>query len=639
MNKALHFLLPVLAVMAIPVLTPADTCTVPPMGSLTLAQSKDSFWRAKWCSNDSMIGILWSGLGLKDSGDLWEGWGYEDVCNDWKFLPRLMNAGFIVREVQKIATHFGENHEGTIWLPTHEWWNFVKAREDDGYEPKCCNTEPNKNATHYCCATSTDVCVKWGYKVAAPLRSGTLVHEATHEDVGHIDEDECTPSSTSCDTFYGDYNAQTMQINYLYDAISAYKIETVNNVVQRKVAQFTDGSTQMCKYVPLFEDDDRASMLSSIQDKLDSKFAYGAVFANYADVGTIDAVYGTPWACKGCNLSDYTFSPGINNKACNEVINPANAGVNASMRNACTDFSQAISTAPGAEAYASLYASFYSKSTNKCLPYDQAALDAYCENQQNSAGTVGDLDPYGWLSSNGYNEEFNCAADFCQEKFQESWTAHAGDPKWDDPRGCLDLLCGNDAKCRRRFLTYGGDPDYYQPSHCFDVLLTCYEDQSAVYTPGGRKSPQLTKCDDQYKLCETMEAAKRRFLGLVLMRKWEIPGSGPVERFKGTPWVNPLAQAFQTKMVRLNAEGLSEQQQDLEMRRVLAQPESIAALYRFDPAGFVALFGKSRYRAIVGPSIANVTPRVFRMKELNARSKVVFEGIRKMDPSVPAIRQ
>jgi hypothetical protein len=75
------------------------------------------------------------------------------------------------------------------------------------------------------------------------------------------------------------------------------------------------------------------------------------------------------------------------------------------------------------------------------------------------------------------------------------------------------------------------------------------------------------------------------------------------------------------------------------MRRALAQPESIAALYRFDPAGFVALFGTTRYRAIVGPSISNVKPRVFRMKELNARSKALFEGIRKMDPSVPAIRQ
>jgi hypothetical protein len=606
MKKLLLLFIPLLAAMMIPVLALAETCTVPPMGSLTLEESRDSVWRAKWCGNKSMIDTLWNGLALTETGDLWdEGWGYEDVCNDWLFLPRLLNAGFIVREVQKIAKHFGEIHE-----------------------------------EHYCCATSTDLCVKWGYKRAAAPRSSTLVHEATHEDVRHIDEDECTPSSNSCDTFYGDYNANTMQINYIYDAISAYKVETVNNVVQRKVAQYKDGSKEMCKYIPLLHDTERGQMLGEIQDKLDSKFAYGSVFANYGAVATIDAVYGTPWECKSCKLSDYTFSPGDNNKACNEVMNPANAGVNASMRNACTAFSQNISTSPGVEAYVAIYADFYSKTTNKCLPYDQAALDQYCENQQKNAATVDDLDPYGWLSSNGYNEEFNCAANFCQEKFQDSWTTHAGDPNWDDPLGCLDLLCGDDAKCRKRYLTYKGDADYYQPSYCFDVLLTCYEDHGAVYRPNASVTTvALMACKDQYQLCKKLEALKQTFLGLVLTKKWAVPGPGPVEKFKGTPWANPVAQAFQAKMMQLKEKGLSEQELDREIQGLMAQPESIAALYQFDAPGFVALFGRDRYRTIVGPSISRMKPRTFRMKELNSRSQTLLEKIRRMDRTVPAIRE
>ncbi|HSE42273.1 MAG TPA: hypothetical protein VLH08_16025, partial [Acidobacteriota bacterium] len=464
----------------------SEECTVPPAGSLTLAESFDPKWTAMWCSDQPMIDTLWYGLSLDETGDSWdEGWGYEDVCNNNLFLSRLFNAGFIVREVQKISKHFGEPHDGTQYLPNHDWWNFVKAREDDGYEPMCCNGE-TKLATHYCCATSTDLCIKWAFKRAAAPRSSTLVHEATHEDVGHIDDDDC-PKGGSCDTFYGDYNATTMQINYLYDGVSAYLIETVNNQVQRQISQFTSGGKEMCKFISLLENDERNAQLTLAKEKLDNNFAYGAVFPDLGPTWDIvDDKFGTPWECKSCKLAEYTFTPGVDNKACNEVVNSANAAVNDAMQNACTQFNQNIDNSPGAEGYAQIYGEFYSKTTNKCLPYDQAALDQYCEDQQAKAKTVDDLDPYGWLSDYGYNEEFNCAADFCQERFQETWSNHAGDPNWDDPLGCLDLLCGNDPVCRKRFLTYGGDPEYYDPDYCFGELLTCYEKEGVVYEPPGR---------------------------------------------------------------------------------------------------------------------------------------------------------
>lgn len=44
--------------------------------------------------------------------------------------------------------------------------------------------------------------------------------------MSHIGDDECA-NGGSCDTVYGDYNANTMRINYLYDATAAYLIETV----------------------------------------------------------------------------------------------------------------------------------------------------------------------------------------------------------------------------------------------------------------------------------------------------------------------------------------------------------------------------------------------------------------------------
>jgi hypothetical protein len=629
-TKILHpslALLAAAAVVLIPVDAAAESCSVPPSGAMSLADSRDDVYVSRWCADQSKINTLWNGLSLDD--DLWdEGWGYENVCDPQLFLPRLLNAAYNVTKVQEISRHFGEDNTPARRL----WWDFIKEREDDGYEPKCCNDEPGLNAAHFSGGLSTNLCVKWGYKIGAAVRSSTLVHEATHEDVGHVDDDECM-NGGSCDTYYGAYNANTMQINYLYDAVSAYQIETVGGQPQRKVARFTTGGAEMCAYIPLWTDNERDGGIDQVVYRLNNNFASGSVFPKYSDVDNVDNAYGASWTCANCDLGKYTFSLANlgKNKACNEIANKANAGVNAANRALCTAFNGKIAKAPGAGAYQTLVNELYS-ATKPCLMYNPADLDGYCSAQQASAKTVNDLDPYGILADNGFQEEVDCAADYCRDRFDAAWTSHAGEPTWDDPLGCLDLLCDDDTECRRRFLVYKADPAKYHPDHCTDMYLDCVEasPQQAQRSPqlwregvslGLRKDAVNASCQSTYQLCRTTEEIARRVAAMVLIERWTVPGPGPVEDLRTNPRVNPVDQAFRQELVRLGARlkaGLGEAQFTAELAGLMRHPEAIAATFDAAPAAFAALFGKQDFGAIVGPQLARIAPSLAAVEQVPA---------------------
>lgn len=613
--------------LALPVDAAAETCAVPPSGAMSLSDSRDDVYVGRWCSSQSTINSLWNGLSL--DADLWdEGWGYDNVCDPQLFLPRLLNAAFNVTKVQEISRHFGEDNAPARRL----WWDFIKAREGDGYEPKCCNDEPGLNAAHYCCGYSTNLCVKWAYKIGAAVRSSTLVHEATHEDEGHVGDDECM-NGGSCDTWYGAYNANTMQINYLYDAVSAYQIETVNGQPQRKVSRFTSGGAEMCAYIPLWNDGERSAGLDQISYRLNNNFASGSVFPKYSDVDTIDNAYGASWTCATCDVGKYTFSLATlgQNKACNEIANKANAGVNAANRALCTGFNGKIAKAPGAAAYQTLVNELY-MATKPCLLYSQADLDGYCSAQQAKAKTVAELDPYGILASNGFEEELECAADYCRDRFDPAWTSHANEPTWDDPLGCLDMLCDDDTECRRRFLVYKADPKKYHPDHCTDVLLDCIEaaPQTAQkdasrwregVPPALRRDAVDASCQSGYQLCRATEEVARRVAAMVLIERWGPPGPGPIEDLRTDPRVNPVDRAFRQELLGLAARqqaGLAEAQFTAELENLMRLPAAMAATFDAGPATFAALFGQQGFAAIVGPQLGRVTPSLAAAEKLPA---------------------
>ena len=550
----------------------------------------------------------------------------------------MFNAGLIVREVQEIAQHFPEPNSPNAG---HKWYDFVHDKEDDGYEPKCCNDNLTASgcclwATHYCCNTSTDLCLAWGFNRSAADRSSTLVHEATHEDEGHIDDDDC-PNGGSCDTYYGAYNANTMQINYLYDAAAAYLIETVNNVKQRKVNIFEASGKQMCSYVPLLEESDRDTLLADIKDRLDSNFESGSVFPNYVDAAGVDAVKGTPWDCANCKTSDYTFSPQTfgTNKACNEITNKLNISVNQANRAACSAFNAKVGTASGAAAYGQIKNELNSATVGKCKPCSTVDTNAYCAARKASAANVSELDPYGMLSSCGYSNESDCVRSYCQEKFQPSWASHAGDPTWDDPRGCLDAICGADPTCRKRFLNYGGDPYFYDPDACTETLLVCYE-QKGLKIPGDpREGPvrgEIPECADKYQLCRMIEAVKRKVMGMLLVKKWIHP-SDPVIR--ENPWEYSAEEVFRNRLTevkaRLDKNTLTQVQFEAEIEALMAHPESMAAAFSLEPGFFVQLFGHERFERLTGPSIRTAKPRVLSATDLDARGWVLLKEVEAME--------
>ena len=612
----------------------AETCDCPPTNAMSISSTLDPKWRAQWCSNQSVIDELWYGLNLDLTGDLWdEGWGYEDPCNDNLFLSRLFNAGFIIREVQAIAQHFPEPNSPNAG---HKWWDFVHEKEDDGFEPKCCNANLTATpcclwATHFDAAISTNLCLAWGFNRGAADRSSTLVHEATHEDESHISDNACL-NGASCDTQYGAYNANTMEINYLYDAAAAYKIETVNNVKRRKVSLFMDleSCKQMCGYIPLLEEDERNTLLGSVKARLDNNFQLGAVFPNYIDADDIDKAKGTPWDCANCETSNYTFSVQTfgENQACNEITNHQNIGVNQDNRAACQEFNAKIGTTSDAAGYAQIKNELM-VSLTPCQPCKEQHTKDYCAAQKATASTVGELDPYGILSSCGYSVESECLQSYCQEKFQKSWANQASNPSWDDPRGCLDAVCGNDTLCRKRYLTYGGDPVYYNPDSCTQVLLGCYEAQGKTF-PGLAGSPgEIPECTYQYFLCMAKEAGKRKIMGRVLARKWVNPAD-PVTR--QNPWEHSAQEVFLHQLAelkhQLDARTLSQAEFELEIEALMAHPESMATAFSLEPEVFVYLFGREGFESLVGPAIQTVKPRELGAADLDARGKILLEELR-----------
>lgn len=614
----------------------ADDCDCPPSNALSKSTTKDAKWRSKWCNDQSVMDALWFGLNLDETGDLWdEGWGYEDVCNDNLFLSRLYNAGFIVREVEKIAQHFPETNSPNAG---HKWWDFVHDNEDDGYEPKCCNDNLDPDecclwATHYCCNTSTDLCLLWAFNRGAADRSSTLVHEATHEDVGHISDDDC-PNDGSCDPFYGGYYANTMQINYSYDAAAAYQIVTVNNKTRRQVVIFQVSGKQMCRYKPLLEEDERNILLADVKDRLDNNFKWGSVFANYANAAGIDAAKGTPWECANCKTSDYTFSPETfgDNKACNEITNKQNVAVNEAKRAACQLFNVKVGFASGAAAYGEIKDELDLATTGKCKPCSKGDTDAYCLAQQAIANHVDELDPYGMLSSCGYSYETGCLRSYCQAKFLRSWSTHANDPSWDDPRGCLDAVCGDDALCRKRFLTYGGDPKYYDPDTCTRALLECYESKGkkvAVTTGGpGPVEVEIPECTLKYDMCKLAEAIKRKVMGMLLVKKWILPGDPVIRQ---NPWEYSATEMLRSRLIVLRSrrdnKTLSESEFEREIEEVMAHRESMAVAFSLEPQVFVYLFGRDRLEGLVGPSIRVTAPRAPLFTDLDVGGRILLKQL------------
>lgn len=596
-------------------------CSLPPSGAWSTGATKngtfDARYVGKWSPNQTVIDLLWGGLDC-EQGDWDDGWGYEAVWNLNLPLSRLLNAAWLVRTVQTHAKHYGKWHQ-VSGIPADKyrkgyWWDFVDQHGEDEWEPTCDDDDAVASYGYVPFDWFYTLHISGAYRYPAPNRASTLVHETTHEDVGHIDEDACSPPSGSCDSSYGTYNSNTMQINYLIDAATTFKTTFGSDGATHEVVKTGDS----CALIPFFSDVER-EVMQSRAEAVGKRFQ-GSAFIPYWEID--DAMDDSVWECKNCNTGDWTFDPNkCQQKACNQVLNPANAGINESNKGACSKYNGAVAASDSADDVANAKAAL-TASTKGCLLPGASYAKAYCDAQIAKATVATDIDKCGWLdTANGPNMgTLECVARFCEQKYLESegvgWET-------DDPYGCLDVLCeeggcgdeGTKEECVFGYNLVQGDPEHFVPScgvnGCTGRLVHCvYEAlQAGTWSEG---DPYPSKCTLDQQLC----IITSRLAGLVAVSLIPEFDPGPLHESLDHSWVtNPAAGLFDY-MTQLSAASTSGAFLDAVAIGMTAAPERAALLYNLSPSKMAWLYGSEAFVPVAGPGVAWVKPVAISPSEL-----------------------
>ena len=126
------------------------------------------------------------------------------------------------------------------------------SHDTDEWEPSCDEDANASNNVAVGADDFMDMQLPGAYRQNVLNRAGTIIHEATHGDVGHIDDDQCD-ADASCDHRYGQYDSgstfaggsQTMNINFLYDAASMYQTSIVGGKLVRIPAISVEGGDRV----------------------------------------------------------------------------------------------------------------------------------------------------------------------------------------------------------------------------------------------------------------------------------------------------------------------------------------------------------------------------------------------------------
>jgi hypothetical protein len=616
--------------------TDAVSCTIPPSNSkatgTTDGGSFDTVYLPLWVSSQAAIDDLWNGLECEKC-DWDEGWGFWDVGNLNFTLARLLNGAQVVWIVRQYAKHQGFGLWRSVTdIPdvdfTHgKWWDFVAGYGADEWTPGCSDS----NGTHYQGTDEYNILQLGGaYRSAAVTRASTLVHETVHQDVSHVDEDDCSPSSESCDEKYGLYSSNTMQINFLHDAAVTYETEVVNANVVRKVAAIGD----LCRWIPKFAPNE-VSQIVARADSVSHRFAVPAGPAWYELLKLEVALkhFEAQWPCAHCDPDEWTFKPGVcGQKACIEAVNAQNAGVNAHNKAVCETYNASLTQSGSSEQTVADAWHTLTLSTLSCLPPEAGAASAFCEAEKQSASGVGDIDPCGWLDPT-YGKsvsKLDCVQEFCHDK----WTATGGWRPGQDPYGCLDYICGGEAcgssqgeqQCSDEFFMAHGDPDFYiaacEFDGCKEKLVTCLLD---LYKQGqwSYGDPLPDNCKLVADFCELLS----RLAGLVAVSNRPIIDPGPIHELIERPGVSNPATNIYTYAAVFRSEaaaGASAAELGRLGRRLTKAPEMIAALYHAAPAHFVWLYGNQGFLETLGPGVERMAPRAIARDDLTPQGQAAL---------------
>jgi len=476
-----------------------------------------------WCNTpttQSTIDGYWAALDLGITGQ-WTEYANLDLatCNPNGYFSRLINSAVMMSTVADCLSN-SPVYKGNVvrWMADQ-----TSPLADDGFRATCENGDAiagnpaNNDAIklHY----------KFFWKRGAVGRGSTLLHEAVHEVIGHEANGTC-PADKSCDSDFGPVNAQTFQIRYLADAISAYRVAGPNELV------VVNKGNGRCGYLPLLSWYERVTSADLAQDKLETSFQTSPVPKSSWPAGVkrflsgivdgfeiydfaIDSHQQAEWSCaQVCNPEDFTTGA----LACPTQWNAANTAINQQNATICDLANQEVQAGVTPAQHGTAVSSFKSNLKACAVGVSQVAVNQHCAALQATASTVGDIKT-GWAVPNqpgavdSPSARFACIKSYCESHADTQWYPSAQQAcfEWSDPFGCMDYVCGSLSDVAAK--SGASSQDYFETVQCrAQHLKVTGPDLTVKGSLGyGADATHADKCQNQFDACSgsagTAEAA------------------------------------------------------------------------------------------------------------------------------------
>lgn len=612
-------------------------CTIPPSNAISTTMSDDLKYLAMWQSESAVFDDLWGGL-RSDADDWDDGWGWGDRTNLNRMLPRLINGAQLIWLLQQYSKNpgFGLGRPVTDApdnLPLDgRWWDFMAEFAEDEWEPGC--SDEDANAKHFTLPFDefNTLQLNGAYGIRTISRASSMIHEIVHQDVGHLFiESSCNPSTPSCDDQFGKYNANTLHVNFLHDAMVAFQTQDVGGELLRTVS--VDLTNDVCTWLPLFSANEIASANNranevAIRFETDAYSGWRSALTNEVLARQAEGT----WACESCDPNDmiWVFDNDLcDQTACNETMNAGNAVINNVNRTACVDYNTAVSMSTGPESVG-IAKHFQTQQTKPCLPASEADARNYCNVEKLIAGNAKKIDECGWLDPVSFPSisKVDCVQEFCHDKYDMPGEVPS------DFYDCLDYFCGEDSacgsgedvgECSDWFKTVKGDPDFYvagcEWNKCKARKIECLKEAHAAGTwvYGDPVPVQCSAVEEQCNLISRLAAEAFINLNPFLERH-------PMrEVFEGVGNLNPGKNVFQfaEQIRQASADGDIATVEAMAIK-LTSTPEMIAALFNAAPAEFVGLYGAEGFETILGPKLRAVTGQALEPDKLTPAGRAAL---------------
>ncbi|MCA9561568.1 MAG: hypothetical protein H6704_10105 [Myxococcales bacterium] len=498
------------------------------------SQTGDDWITADVCSSgarrQSITNRVITHMGLDENWDYWDD-GFlssTNVCNPDRWGARVVNGAYATDMPGEARDNDTLNHTATpgatlpnnipvvLWLS--QYVSFYVSEE--GHRWQCHDDDDPPGPPRFTFASNPNsnsaitLYFPWFWNKSAFDRGSTLVHEATHEFQGHIADSACS-NGGSCDTAWLQDNAQSFQIVFDAQAVDAYQKDADDDLIA------VNFGSDACGYLPLLPDQDRFSLVQVMRNKLMNVFQIvpptsqypasaiidnlpGTVWApgaaqggNAGDAYRIDVVNSARWSCGAvCDPADFTWPNG--SRACNEDFQPENEGINQMNRQRCQNLNAQVAAGVTPAEYQTLKTLAYGMFICK-QGVSQQYLDGVCDDV--TAGRIGHIDDIAdrWplIDDGGYGYSAEdaierCQIRWCSGRYVPAWDDAARDVcyEYDDPAGCMPLLCGDLAEL---------DPDPGRDSIEYFEAVVCRASELGRDIPGVR--PIESVCDKVFNEC------------------------------------------------------------------------------------------------------------------------------------------